>query len=207
MKHFLEGINYRNASVYNLLTKLKLGYNYNFRYRLAAQYIDQGDSVLDICGGTGDFKSFLPENCDYACIEASPEFVSELKKKNIEHVKTDLHKGLNGNALKRDVVVMIISLCQFRNTSMHDLLEGFKKIGKKVVIVEDVLANKRRKDCIRQKAMDYLCMADYYFPVELFTFEEFRKVMDEHNYQCIQHSRRYSVGIYPAFERNPGFPR
>lgn len=193
---FPKGILYSHPFIYNFLTKIKLKNNYHLRYKIATQYIQPGNSVLDVCAGQGGLKNFLPKDCDYICIEAGSEFISELFKKKIKHFSINLHEGINIRDLQVDVIVMIVSLYQFRNTSIHNLLEDFKKITKKAVIVEEVLLNKRSNNCICQKILNYLCASDYYIPTELFSIDEFEQVMHEHNYKCKRHSERYVVGYY-----------
>ena len=193
---FIKGILYRNPLIYNLLAKIKLRRDSSIRYEIAAKYIKAGDSVLDVCAGMGELKNFLPESCKYICLEASPEFLSQLSQKNIQYKSINLHEGINTEDFQVDAVVMIISLYQFRNTSMHNLLEDFKKIAKKVVIVEEVLVKKRGKDSFVQKTINYLCATDYYLPIELFSFDEFEEVMQKHNYRREKYRKRYIVGYY-----------
>ena len=192
----IKGIHYRKPFIYNLQTKIKLRSSYNLRYKIAAKYIKAGDSVLDVCAGMGELKNFLPEGCKYICLEASPEFLFQLSQKNIQYKSINLHEGINTEDFQVDAVVMIISLYQFRNTSMHNLLEDFKKIAKKVVIVEEVLVKKRGKDSFVQKTINYLCATDYYLPIELFSFDEFEDVMQKHNYRREKYRKRYIVGYY-----------
>lgn len=194
----LQGINYRSETAYNLLALLKLGTAYHSRFNIAAQYINPGDRVLDFCSGPGQLKEFLPPTCAYECIEPSASFVKILRGKNIHAIPLDLHRGLAGASLTADAVTMLISLAQFRNTSLHELLEGFKRIGKRVVIVEDVLQKRRRKDSIVQRTINYLCATDYFLPMELFTSDEFESLMARHGYTCVRHSGRYIAAVHPG---------
>jgi len=193
---FLKGIHYSNVWAYNILTYLKLGRNFNLRFEIAAEYVNHGNSVLDVCSGAGELKKFLPGANRYLSIEASPQFITQLSIKEIKHLKQNLHHGINANSFKADVLIMVISLCQFRNTSMHSLLEDFKKMAQKVVIVEDVLVKKRKKGSLVQKTSNYLAAVDYFQPIELFTVDEFRTVLCQHQYQFKRHDPRYSVGVY-----------
>lgn len=193
---FLRGLHYKNLLAYNLITFLKLRTQYYFRYRIASQYIKEGDSILDVCSGAGRFREFLPKRCKFECIEASPEFIAKLNKKNIKNNCINLHEGIKLEAVKVDVIVMIISLWQFRNTSVHVLLEDFKKIAKRVIIVEDVMQSRNDENFFIGKIMNYLCTANYYFPIKLFSVDEFEDIMREHNYKYRKYSRRYVVGCY-----------
>jgi SAM-dependent methyltransferase len=192
----LQGIHYRNQWFYYLQNFLKLGPEYGRRFKIAAQYIKPGESVLDICAGPGELQRFLPPGCSYACIEASPQFVGILEERNIPVTVKNLHQGLRGEGLKADAAVMIVSFCHFRNTTGGEILEALKKTAGRVIIVEDVLAQSRGPQSFRQKMMNYCCQTDYYRPIELFTADEFRAFMERHGYACIRANERYLVGIY-----------
>ncbi len=193
---FFKGLHYKSCLFYSFLTFLKLGKDYDLRYKIASRYIKPGDFVLDVCAGPGRLVLFLPLLCKYTGIEASADFRSVLFQKGLACQTADLHDGLGQVDLYYDVIVMIISLCHFRQTSMDSLLESFKKIGKRVVIIEDVLPVKRDKGSFIQRAMDYFCSTDYYLPMELFTAEEFEAVMSKHSYSCQREGRRYMVACY-----------
>lgn len=192
----LKGIHYRNIHVYNFLTWLKLRSEYNLRYKIARSYINAGESVLDVCSGPGKLKEFIPLGCEYMAMEASPQFISNLLKQGIKTSSFNLHQGLPADNLKVDVVVMLISLCQFRQTSLNRLLEDFKRIGKRIVIIEDVLSRRRSMKNFIQRIMNFLCGQDYFIPMELFTVDEFKKTMQAHRYEYRPYNQRYHVGCY-----------
>lgn len=194
----LKGIHYRSLVVYSFLTLLKLGMDYHLRYRIARRYIKPGDHIIDVCAGSGQFSRFLLEGCDYLAIEASSEFIKSLSAKGLKYKLFNVHEGLKIKDLKVDVIVMLISLCHFKKTSLHVLLEDFKKLGKKVVIVEDVLLKERRNGSLIQSVMNYLCSTNYFMPMELFTLQEFCRVMQSHGYLCQAYGRRYIVGYYES---------
>jgi SAM-dependent methyltransferase len=195
------GAHYRSEFLYNAITLLKLGWKYDLRYQIAARYIKSGESVVDVCSGSGRLKDFIPKDCSYTAIEASPEFLSILKKKGINSGQWDLHAGWLPSASVFDVIVMVISFYHFRETSASRLLESFKKAAKRVVIVEDVLRCPRGKGSMIQRAMNYLCRTDYYVPVaSWYTRPEFEQLMRGHGYQCEAVASRYMVGSY-------GFPK
>ncbi len=102
----LKGIHYKSWFVYKLITYLKLGYRYNIRYTIAESYVKPGDVVLDICSGVGELKSFLPENCQYICLDASFEFSKKLSQKRIKYVNSNLHEGLNFEHQNVDIIIM-----------------------------------------------------------------------------------------------------
>jgi hypothetical protein len=134
--------------------------------------------------------------CKYFCIEKSPQFQAGLTKKKIRYYDINLHDGIAGIDSKFDVIVMIISLCQFRPTSINSLLEDFKKIARKVIIVEEALDRRRKMGCLRQRLMDYLGAVEYYIPCELFTFGEFEDMVKDHNYLFKRYNKRYAIGYY-----------
>ena len=193
--NFLRGIHYRNARLYDLQNFLKLGRDFDLRFKIAAQYIRPGESVLDLCAGPGRMKDYLPEGCSYIGMDASPQFVNILRRKEISVLHRDLHSGLKADDIKADVALMIVSLCHFRHTTADEILEVLKRTVKRVVIVEDVLA-KARRPFIRWM-MNYFCQTEYYRPIELFTAQEFQELMQRHGYACVAKDQRYFVGIYP----------
>ncbi len=194
----LKGIHYRNRWFYDLQNRLKLGGDHELRFKIASQYLKSGDNVLDLCSGLGQLKGFLPPGCHYRCIEASREFTAILKQNGVTVIVHDLHQGLP-SGLKADAAVMIVSINQFRDTSIDDLLEGFKKVAGRVIIVEDVLQRPRPKNSFLQRAMNYFCQTEYYRPVELLTRNEFEDLMRRHGYTCRPYDQRYFVGCYGQF--------
>ena len=195
---FFKGLHYKSALVYNALTFLKLGTDCHTRFKIASNYIKQNESVLDLCSGDGTFQSFLPAGCNYECIEMSPEFSVLLVNKNIRNHSVNLHDGLAMKSAKYDIAVMLISLCHFRDTSLDKLLEELKIAAKRVLIIEDVLAARRSKETIVQRIMNYLCSSDYYVPLELFTVDDFKNIMNKHGYTVVKHSNRYYAGIFDS---------
>jgi hypothetical protein len=196
--HFLKGIHYRNRWLYNIQNRLKLGGDHDLRFRIAAKYLKPGDAVLDLCAGFGPFKDYLPPGCAYRCIEASPAFADILKQKNIPVLVQDIHQGLKPEDCRADAVVMIISLCHFRDTAAGELLETLKKSARRVIIVEDVLLKPRGRNSFINRMMNYMCQTDYYIPIDLFTAAEFQALMSRHGYACQRYDDRYWVGLYPA---------
>jgi len=194
---YLKGIHYRSVFLYNALATLKLRRERCRRYQIAAGYIKPGESVVDVCSGAGQLKDFIPENCIYMAMDASPEFLSVPKKKGVNTVLWDLHTGWPSSVSGIDVITMVIALSQFRNTTAAMLLESFKRAAKRVVIVEDVLRRARGKGSLTQQVMNYLCGTDYYVPVDSwYTRPEFESLMREHGYRCESISGRYMVGSY-----------
>ena len=197
LTHFLKGIHYRNSYFYNALDLLKLGREYDLRFQIAARYINPGESVVDVCAGPGRLKDFLFKDCTYTVIDASHEFCATLQRKGIPCIVRDLHSGWPQAVPGADVLVMIISLSQFRKTSVDDLLENFKRVTKRVLIVEDVLSRSRSERSFFQRAINYLCGTDYYVPVvSWYTRPEFEQLMRDHGYQCEAVSSRYMIGSY-----------
>lgn len=153
--------------------------------------------MLDVCSGAGQLQLFLPAHCSYTGIDASPEFVTLLRKKGAKAIHWNLHLGWPASVPASDVITMVISLSQFRTTSAERLLETFKTAAKRVVIVEEVLPHAREQGSLIQRGMNYLCHTDYYVPVaSWYTRSEFEQLMQHHGYQCEVVSSRYMVGSY-----------
>ena len=196
----IRGAHYRSEFLYEALAMLKLGREYRLRYKVAARYIGPAESVTDVCSGAGRLRDFISEDCHYTAVDASPEFLSIIKKKGFNTIAWDLHRGWPPFVPGSDVIAMVISLSQFRKTSADTILESFKTAAKRVVIVEDVLMRSRGEGSLTQRAMNYLCGTDYYVPVDSwYTRPEFEQLMQSHGYQCKAVSDRYMVGSY-------GFP-
>lgn len=193
-----RGIHYRSPIIYQFFTAFKLREHFQQRYHIAARYIRNGEAVLDVCAGFGEFKEFLPAFCTYQAIEASSSFNGRLSKKAIAYQAMNLHEGIDIKFFSIDVITMIISLCQFKETSADQLLEDFKKMAKRVVIVEDVLPESRKTPWLVEKVRDYLCATDYYLPMRLFSPGEFETMMHRHGYHCHQYNERYWVGSYSS---------
>ncbi len=195
--HYLfKGLHYRSRLFYNTCDFLKLGTNRNLRYKIAARYINSKQSVVDVCAGTGTLKKFLLKDCSYEAIEASTEFLKVLELKGIKCQCLNLHQELSPGKYWGDVIVMIISLSQFRKTSVDKLLEYFKGAAGRVVIIEEVLSSPRLEKSFYQGMVNHLCANEYYIPVVWYTSGEFEEVMKAHGYRCERVTERYRVGIY-----------
>lgn len=193
----LKGIHYRSAWFYNVFALMKLGNEYARRFQIAARYIHPGETVIDVCSGPGTLRNFIPRDCLYTAMDASPEFLASLEKKGIPAIVWNLHKGWPESASVFDVLVMVISLSQFRDTSADALLESFKKAARRVVIVEEVLGRPRGQGSWVQRAVNYLSGTEYYRPVSSwYTREVFERLMRGHGYQSNEVSGRYMVGSY-----------
>jgi hypothetical protein len=194
----IKGLYYRNKALYEILTAIKLRKDIDRRYQIASSYIHSGESVIDVCAGSGQLKKFLPPFCSYLAIEASPQFGKVLTENKCSVIQGDLHQGWSLSWPKADVIVMLISLAQFRKTTAHELLAAFKNNAKRVVIVEDVLDSPRLESSWYQRMVNYLCSTDYYVPVSWFTGQEFSAITEQHGYLSHQVSERYWVSIYEA---------
>lgn len=191
----LKGIHYRSRFVYQGLTYLKLFSETNLRFQIAQKFINDHESVLDVCSADGQLEDFLSLNCQYHCIENSPQFCRRLAQRNIPFESYDLQKGLPIKGKEFDVVVMIISLCHFRDNA-DDLLRTFKQIGKKVVIIEDVLADEKLDRTFKRHMMNYLCQTPENPALKLFTREQFALLMQQNGYETIQYNFRYMVATF-----------
>jgi len=189
-------LRYKNEFLYNALTYIKLGTSYHERSKIASRHIQRGESVLDICSGAGQLKHFLAKDAPYTCLEISPAFIAQLKKRDIPCVCADLRDGLPSLGFKADAVIMIISLCQFHDTSVHQLLEDLKEAGRKVIIVEDVQTEKRSEFITVEKTIGFLRSKGYVTVDRLFDREEFKRLMQQHHYQYRPFGQRYAVGYY-----------
>lgn len=194
-KSVSEGILYRNAFLYMLVTLFKLGSKKNLRFQIAAQYISAGESVLDVASGGGWLRDYIPASCSYTCIEMGDAFTKSLAKRNVSFMKMNLHQGIDGLKTKFDTAVMIISLYQFRHTSIDQLLEQFKEVANKVVIVEEVSALENNELTIKDKALNYLCKTEYFMPTKILSAHEFRAICEKHGYEVKIDSRKNSYMI------------
>lgn len=192
----LKGIHYRNPLFYRTQTLIKLGPSYRRRFEIAASHIPAGASVLDICAGPGDLRHFLPPDCRYTALEASPEFTGLLSLDRIPCVVHDLNRPLPDHVRAFDVAVMLISLCHFSPDRVRSLLDELKQAARKVIIVEEVCEQKRPEGSPLQWVMNYLSAREYAFSYAIMTGEEFRDLIEAAGYESARVSRRYVVGIY-----------
>ncbi len=190
-----RGIHYRNIYFYNLITILKLGKDRYLRYKIAAKHLEGAGSVLDICAGEGKLKDFLPAGVHYTAVEAGENFIRILSRKKIPFIQKDIHQEEIKSIVKADAIVMLISLYQFRKTSLDSILEEFKHVACQVVIVEEVLKNSQTEDSVFFRLINFLCATDYYVPVGLFSLFEFEEVMKKHGYRYYSQGR-YCIGLY-----------
>lgn len=202
----LKGILYNSVTIYNLVTKLKLGSHYSFRYELCASYIKAGDTVLDICAGPGELKNYLPPSVKYETIELSKAFIAALQKKGISNHKINLHSFNEGNLpTTYDVVVMLISLYPFRNSNINKIINFMKDKGKKIIILEEVNLEDNFKKYSRWKYIcqklgklfrDYVCHTDSAKPADLFSEKEFIEIMNRHHFSTEKHPHGYILAYF-----------
>ncbi len=193
---FLQGIPYRDVFIYNFLTFLKLGYSYDLRFKIVQPYLHKDDVILDVCAGYGRLKKFIPKECTYHCIDASPTFLKKLKQKEIPSSLQNINEKCVINYSHYTVVVMIISLCHFPKSRIHTLLDSFTKMGNRVIIIEEVIKTPKQNHTWLRKIMNYLCCVDYNKHLSLLTFEEFKDILSKHNYKVTRYNNRYSIGTF-----------
>lgn len=202
----LKGILYNSVTIYNLVTKIKLGKHYSFRYELCASNIKTDSSILDICPGPGDLKNYLPSSIKYETLEYSKAFISALEKKGVTNHKINLH-NFNEAELPNtyDVVVMLISLYPFRNSNLNKIINFMKNKGKKVIIIEEVILENQSKNssfwkyiCQKfgKKFRDYICHTDCSQPADLFSEKEFIDIMNKHNFTIHKHPYGYMLASF-----------
>lgn len=192
---YFKGLLYKSEIVYTLAALYKFGFKQHERFNLAVQNIEPGESVLELCPAYGKLIHYLPENCSYRCIDASPHFIKALKARKINCLNMDLRKGLD-HVEKVDVIVIIDSLCHFRETSVDCLLENFKSIAKKIIIIECLERKDRSRGTLMRRLVYYLTAMSYYLPVDMFYYSEFESLLDKHNYQCRRYNDVFAVGLY-----------
>lgn len=197
-KTIFAGILYRSNLLYAFQTFLKLRSKKSLRFQIAAQYISPGESVLDVASGGGWLRDYIPASCSYTCIEVGDAFIQSLTRRNVKFLKMDLHQGMGELKTKFDTVVMIISLYQFRHTSLEQLLDQFKEIANKVVIVEEVSLLENNGLTVKDIVLNYLCQTEYFMPTKILSAHEFRTICEEHGYVVKIDSRRnsYMVATY-----------
>lgn len=193
-----EGILYRNTFLYMLVTFLKLRSKKNLRFQIAAQHISPGESVLDVASGGGWLRDYLSATCTYTCIEVGDAFIQSLTKRDVRFIKMNLHQGMSELITKYDTVVMIISLYQFRHTSLDQLMDQFKKIANKVVIIEEVSLSESDELTIKDKILNFLCKTEYFMPTKILSAHEFSAICEKHGYEVKIDSRKnnYMIATY-----------
>lgn len=192
----IQGIHYRNRLFYRLQTSLKLGPARNHRFQLAASHINGNSHILDVCSGPGDLRNHLPTNCQYTALDASPAFLKYLNRQGIRTLNHNIHNPLPQPKCHFDVAVMLISLCHLPTPRAQTLLEELKLIAHKVIIVEEIVQQKRPKKSRLQRTMNFLSETPYARGYELMTRLELEKLMHQSEYKIQHVDKRYMVGIY-----------
>ncbi len=194
----IRGIHYRNRTFYRMQTLIKLGPSWRRRFLIAASHIPSGASVLDVCAGPGDLQAHLPADCSYTTLEASPAFLAYLSRRNVACLAHNLELPFETHGQRFDVAVMVISLCHFRRKRALELLEELSRVAHKVIIVEEVIRQKRPSGSRIQRAMNHLCETDYTRSYTIMTDDECCELLRTAGYRCIREDRRYMVGLRDA---------
>jgi hypothetical protein len=193
----LRGIHYQSRFSYALLDFLKSPIHGNLRFNIIKNIGGNAKSCLDVAGGPGDLANFLPKQCQYTCIDASTGFLSNFSEDGLTApIKFDLHEGLPNLSKEYDLVTMVISLYQFRSTSASLLLDQFKTVGKKVIIIEEVRELKAQGFSLREKVMNYLCASDFYKYTSLFSYQSFKALAEQHGYFVYAKNKHLSIALY-----------
>ena len=197
-KSAAEGILYRNSFLYMLVTFVKLRSKNNLRFQIASQFISPGESVLDVASGGGWLRDYIPDSCRYTCVEVGDAFIQSLTKRGVSFIKMNLHQGMGELKQNYDTVVMIISLYQFRYTSLDQLMSQFKEIANKVVIVEEVSISENNKLTIKDKVLNYLCQSEHFMPTKILTAHAFSAICKKHGYEVKidAHKNNYMIATY-----------
>lgn len=189
----LKGIHYRWPLAYQIIYYIRTIAEGSYRFDLATEFVKAHDSVFDFCAGRGDLEKFLSQN-SYTAIEINPVFIRQLKQRGINVIPCDLHENLCGAFSGADVAIMVESLYQFADTSIHSLLEELKLVAKRIVIIERTVV--QQEPGWLSGLRDYLCSSNFYRPARLLTVQEFKEMMTRHNYNFYQKSHNYCLGIF-----------
>lgn len=191
----MKGLVYKSPRLYTFLMRMKYASHDCERYRCAASYMHEYDTVLDLCAGPGLLKEYMPTDCTYTALDASNEMILHLKKRHIPTIQHDLHSGYPYLEKKYSVATMLLSLYQFRKTSINALLEAMQGEHDHVVIVEWVLQKKSFVSHAAEMMRNYLCDTNYSHPTELFLVSEFKELMHAHNFVCVEGPAGYMIAI------------
>jgi ubiquinone/menaquinone biosynthesis C-methylase UbiE len=211
----IKGLLYSNVFFYNFITTIKLWKNKKLRFLLAANYINPSSSVLDYCAGTGELKNFLSSNCFYSTIEMSEEFSAYLVSKGIKNYKINPLREKPFPRKSFDIITIIISLYHFKNDDgINILLKQMKEIAvKRVIIVEEVLYNKKSKSSPYNSSLrtiffqnigkifaETLCTKPYVSHSKLLNDDELRDIFQAHSIKIVRETNNYIVGVWEREE-------
>lgn len=203
----MRGLLYRSPLFYTYMNKLKLGQHENARFKIAASYISEGDSVCDICSGLGLLREYIPAACQYFSVEKSPQFSKILAQKGVLNYPLNVELEDISAVCRADVVVMIVSFYSFSCRARHRLLEDLKKCAyKKVLILEESYScsNSSNKlhwwikisKMIGNKIMGYLTEIDYMTRCKLLTARKIKEEFSKHGYHYFEYYPSLILGIY-----------
>ena len=195
-----KGLLYKNNFFYNCLDYLKNKEKRNLRFKILNNYIRKKTSLIDVCGGTGQLKIHIDKSIKYTVADASDQFASTCKNKNINFIKLNC-TNFNIRKIKFDYSVMIISLYQFKS-DIKKILKNLRKISKKKVIIIEEISPKNETNIftnIKKAIRGYLCKTSFYKKnYDLFNFREFSKLMKKNKFKLIDKFVNYNllIGIY-----------
>ena len=195
-----KGLLYKNNFFYNFLDYLKNKEKRNLRFKILNNYIRKKTSLIDVCGGTGQLKTHIDKSIKYTVTDASDQFESTCKNKNINFIKLNC-TNFNIRKIKFDYSVMIISLYQFKS-DIKKILKNLRKISKKKVIIIEEISPKNETNIftnIKKAIRGYLCKTSFYKKnYDLFNFREFSKLMKKNKFKLIDKFVNYNllIGIY-----------
>jgi len=195
-----KGLLYKNYFFYNFLDYLKNKEKRNLRFKILNNYIRKKTSLIDVCGGTAQLKIHIDKSIKYTVADASDQFESTCKNKNINFIKLNC-TNFNICKIKFDYSVMIISLYQFKS-DIKKILKNLRKISKKKVIIIEEISPKNETNIftnIKKAIRGYLCKTSFYKKnYDLFDSREFSKLMKKNKFKLIDKFVNYNllIGIY-----------
>jgi SAM-dependent methyltransferase len=127
---------YAHPRIYDTALNLIYRGSAQKRFRAVAANVSQGDSVVDLCAGTGALlRDLAPKDVHYRAFDINPVLVEHLRRRGIEAQRLDV---LQDDFPEADVVTMCLALYHFHPDCRAVLERMIARARKAVIVLEPV---------------------------------------------------------------------
>lgn len=128
---------YWHPFLYELSIRLLYGRHYNERFFAVAQYVNEGESVVDICAGDCALHRYAlkERGASYLACDINETFLFWAQRRNIKTKQLDV---MESGVPQADCVIMMGSLCQFIPNEKKVIEKMVAAAGRVVIITEPV---------------------------------------------------------------------
>lgn len=131
------GIIYRNAWIYQMAMRLLYRSHYREKYKVVAEEIPAGSTVVDLCCGDAQIYPLLAaKGCKYIGLDINPRFVEWGREKGIDVRHWDIAKQMD--MPEGDVVCIQSALYHFIPNDKQLVDRMLERARQRVIITEPV---------------------------------------------------------------------